>query len=125
MIVLLSAKFRRRDVMLSAFGSAAALLAAPMPVLAQVLAQAPASAPPGGAPSGAAPGGASAVIDVSGARNAPIPVAITDLGGSPLGPNISQIVTADLQRSGLFRPIDRAAFIQSGPSDGGTPNFEN
>src|SRR6202167_22974 len=125
MIVLLSAKFRRRDVMLSAFGSAAALLAAPMPVLAQVLAQAPASAPPGGAPSGAAPGGASAVIDVSGARNAPIPVAITDLGGSPLGPNISQIVTNDLARCGLFRPIDRAAFIQSGPSDGGTPNFEN
>jgi len=120
MIVLPSAKFRRRDVMLSALGSAAALLAVPMPVLAQVLAQAP-----GGAPAGAAPGGASAVIDVTGARNAPIPVAITDLGGSSLGPNISQIVTADLQRSGLFRPIDRAAFIQSGPSDSGMPNFEN
>src|ERR1700722_3861235 len=120
MIVLPSAKFRRRDVMLSALGSAAALLAVPMPVLAQVLAQAP-----GGAPAGAAPGGASAVIDVTDARNAPITVAITDLGGVPLGPNSPQIGTADLLRSGLFRAIDRASFIQSGPSDSGMPNFEN
>ena len=44
---------------------------------------------------------------------------------APLGANISAIVTNDLARSGLFRPIDRAAFIQSGPSDSGTPNFEN
>ena len=65
------------------------------------------------------------MIDVNNARNAPIPVAITDLGGGPLGANISAIVTSDLARSGLFRPIDRAAFIQGGPSDGGTPNFEN
>ena len=65
------------------------------------------------------------MIDVNGARNAPIPVAITDLGGGPLGANISAIVTNDLARSGLFRPIARNAFIQGGPSDGGTPNFEN
>ena len=65
------------------------------------------------------------MIDVTGARNAPIPVAITDLGGGALGASISGIVTNDLARSGLFRPMDRAAFIQSGPSDSGTPNFEN
>lgn len=108
MILLLSPQFRRRDFILKALGSAA-LLAVPLPVLAQT----------------AGDTGKSAVIDVNGARNAPIPVAITDLGGGPLGANISAIVTSDLARSGLFRPLDRAAFIQSGPSDSGTPNFEN
>jgi len=108
MLLLPSAQFRRRDFIWSALGSAA-LAAAPLPALAQAT---------GGS-------GGSAVIDVNGARNAPIPVAITDLGGSPLGPEISAIVTNDLARCGLFRPIDRAAFIQSGPSDSGTPNFQN
>ena len=108
MILLPSLEFRRRDFILNALGSAAAL-AAPMPVFAQDT---------GGT-------GKSAVIDVSNARNAPIPVAITDLGGGSLGPSISGIVAADLARSGLFRPLERAAFIQGGPSDGGTPNFEN
>jgi len=108
MILLPSLEFRRRDFILNALGSAA-LLAAPSPLLAQST---------GGA-------GGSAVIDVNGARNAPIPVAVTDLGGGPLGANISAIVTNDLARSGLFRPIDRAAFIQGGPSDSGTPNFDN
>ena len=108
MILIPSPETRRRDFMLKALGGAA-LLSAPTRVLAQ------------------ATGGdaKSAVIDVAGARNAPIPVAITDLGGGELGASLSAIVTADLTRSGLFRPIDRAAFIQSGPSDGGVPNFEN
>src|ERR1700729_532282 len=108
MILLPKAEFRRRDIMLSALGSAA-LLAAPVPVSAQS--------------TGAT--GSSAVIDVNNARNAPIPIAITDLDGGQLGVNISAIVTSDLARSGLFRPLDHAAFIQSGPSNGGAPNFEN
>ena len=106
MILLPTREFRRRDVILNVLGAAAAF-AAPVPVLAQDT------------------GGKSAVIDVTGARNAPIPIAVTDLGGGPLGANISAIVTNDLARSGLFRPVDRAAFIQAGASDGGTPNFEN
>jgi TolB protein len=108
MTLLPSSEFRRRDFILNALGSAA-LLAAPLPVLAQTT---------GGS-------GASAVIDVNGARNAPIPIAITDMGGGSLGANVSAIVTSDLARSGLFRPINRAAFIQGGPSDSGTPNFDN
>lgn len=110
MILLPTAKFRRRDVILNALGSAA-LLAASAPVLAQS--------------TGGQGGSGSAVIDVNNARNAPIPIAVTDLGGGPLGANITAIVTNDLARSGLFRPIDRAAFIQSGPSDSGMPNFQN
>ena len=107
-MLLPSPQFRRRDFICTALGSAA-LAATPRPVLAQTT---------GGT-------GGSAVIDVNGARNAPIPVAVTDLGGGPMGPDISAIVTNDLARCGLFRPIDRAAFIQSGPSDSGTPNFQN
>jgi TolB protein len=110
MILLPTAKFRRRDVILNALGTAA-LFAVPAPVLAQA--------------TGGQGGGGSAVIDVTNARNAPIPIAVTDLGGGPLGANITAIVTNDLARSGLFRPIDRAAFIQSGPSDAGMPNFQN
>src|SRR5258708_5754632 len=105
MILLPTLEFRRRDLMLGALGSAA-LLTAPLPVQAQTT---------GGSTTGPA------MIDVTGARNAPIPIAVTDLGGGPLGANVSAIVTSDLGRSGLFRPIDRAAFIQSGPSDSGTP----
>lgn len=108
MLLLPTPKFRRRDIICSALGSAV-LAAAPQAVRAQTT---------GGT-------GGSAVIDVNGARSAPIPIAITDLGGGPLGPEISAIVTNDLARCGLFRPIDRAAFIQSGPSDSGTPNFQN
>ena len=122
MILLPSPETRRRDILWSALGGAA-VLAAPSPVFAQPV---PPPTPMGDA-GASAPGGSdkSAVIDVAGARNAPIPIAITDLGGGALGLNLSAIVTADLARSGLFRPLDRAAFIQSGPSDGGTPNFEN
>jgi TolB protein len=114
MICLPSLKFRRRDFILRTLG-AAATAASPIPILAREALAQDAPAP-----------GKSAVIDVTNARNAPIPIAVTDLGGGPLGANISAIVTNDLARSGLFRPLDRAAFIQSGPSDsGGVPNFEN
>src|SRR6185312_10272845 len=105
MILLPTPEFRRRDFILRAFGSAA-LLAAPVPVIAQET-------------------GRSAVIDVNNARNAPIPIAVTDMGGGPLGANVSAIITNDLARCGLFRPLDRAAFIQGGPSGDSMPNFEN
>lgn len=82
----------------------------------------------GHAHAAAAPGAPSAVIDVSHARAAPIPIAIPDLTGADsasaaLGRNISQVVTADLGNSGLFRPINQTAFIQG--SAGATPNFQN
>jgi TolB protein len=67
----------------------------------------------------------SAVVDVTHARGAPIPIAIPDLGGSPLGAQIAQVVTADLANCGLFRPIPATAFLQAGATDGGTPNFQN
>ena len=105
----------RRGLIASA-ASSAAMLAAPVPVHAQSL-------PPGG-------GGQSAVIDVSRARVEPIPIAIPELGGSDgasaqLGRDIAGVITNDLTRSGLFRTIAPASFVQSGPSSTGAPNFQN
>ena len=45
---------------------------------------------------------------------APIPIAIPDFSGADprLAADISEIVTADLQHSGLFQPLDRASFLE-------------
>ncbi len=101
-----------RRGLIAAVGGAATLIAA-RPLGAQ-------AAPSAGAPS--------AVIDVSRARAAPIPIAVTDIIGADgasaaLGRNIAQVVSADLGNSGLFRPISQAAFIQG--SAGAAPNFQN
>jgi TolB protein len=104
MIHLPELSLRRREMMLAGMAG----LMAPVPVLAQAL-----------------PGGQSAVIDVSRARAEPIPIAVPDLGGDELGRSIAGVISNDLQRSGLFRLIDRAAFIQAGPTAGGLPNFAN
>jgi TolB protein len=105
----------RRSILAGAAGSAL-LLGARDPVFAQQTAP--------------AAGGQTAVIDVSRARAAPIPIAIPDLGGSSgdsnqLGRDIAQVITNDLGHSGLFRPINPASFIQSGASQGDVPNFQN
>ena len=99
----------------SLIAGSAAMLAAPLPALAQK--------PP-------AAGGQSAVIDVNRARTDPIPIAIPSLSGADgasaqLGQDIAGVITADLGRSGLFRPIDPAAFIRAGAPQGDTPNLQN
>jgi len=58
----------------------------------------------------------------------PLPIAIVDftaLDGQPsdLGTRISEVITADLESSGLFRPIARAAFIQTDLSFADIPRF--
>ena len=96
-------------------GTAAALFA---PALGR--AQEPAA---GGAGSG------SAVIDVNRARTDPIPIAIPTLAGSGgdsarIGHDIANVITNNLSHSGLFRPIDPAAFINA-TAEGDVPNFQN
>ncbi len=85
---------------------------------AAVRAQAP------GAPQ-AAGSGRTAVIDVNRARTDPIPIAIPALGGDQLGQEIATVVSNDLARSGLFRPIAQQAYIQASAGQGDTPNFQN
>jgi len=97
-------------------GISAAALAAPA-------AAARAQAPTAASASPAAAGSGSAVIDVNRARTDPVPIAIPSLGGDPLGGRIASVISADLARSGLFRPIDQAAAI--GTDTGDIPNFQN
>lgn len=59
---------------------------------------------------------------------APVPIAIPDfVGGAPgdteAARAITQIITANLRRSGLFAPIDPAAFIEKIVSFDATPRF--
>jgi TolB protein len=58
----------------------------------------------------------------------PMPIAVTDMFGTTpedatVGADISRVVTADLERSGLFAPIDKRAFIQTPDSLRVQPRF--
>ena len=63
-------------------------------------------------------------IDVTKGNVDPLPIAIPlFLGDSKLGRDIASVVEADLRRSGLFAPIDRAAFIEQISDSNAQPNF--
>lgn len=66
------------------------------------------------------------VVDVNKGTVEPLPIAITDfISGDELGPEISQIVAADLARSGLFAPVDKGAFIEKISNPDAQPRFED
>jgi TolB protein len=65
-----------------------------------------------------------AQITVDRARTAPIPIAIPAFAGSPLGAQMTEVISNNLGRCGLFRPISGAAQIGAGDA-GDTPNFQN
>ncbi|MEO3475652.1 Tol-Pal system beta propeller repeat protein TolB [Roseomonas sp. CAU 1739] len=66
-----------------------------------------------------------AVIDITRARTDPIPVAIPDLAGDSRGRDIARVIQANLRNSGLFRPVDRQAFIQTPEAAAQTPRFQD
>jgi TolB protein len=84
---------------------------------------APAAAPDAAAPA-AAPGGSSAPIVVSGGQNAPIPIAVTPFDTQGIGAQITQVISDDLNHSGLFRAIDPASFVPNSIANG-TPVWAN
>ena len=60
----------------------------------------------------------------------PTPIAITNLYSEninfeKIGKNISNVISDNLERSGLFIPIDQKAFIQSNKSLSQQPRFED
>lgn len=64
------------------------------------------------------PASAQLKVDITRGSLEPLPIAVTDfLGEGPesdhLGREIAKVISSDLERSGLFRPIDPRAFIQS------------
>ncbi len=79
--------------------------------------------PRGAAAQGVGQGNQQPEITVDRARTAPIPIAIPNFAGIPLGADIAGVVISNLGRSGLFRPVAQTA--QAGPGDGDTPNFQN
>ena len=78
---------------------------------------------------GAAPVRAEPInIDVNHPNSQPMPIALPDFhGGAPaeneVGHSITQVVSSDLERSGLFRPLDPKSFIQDPASMPPTPRF--
>ena len=72
------------------------------------------------------PASAAVEININKGNVAPMPIAITDfLSNGPMGPQIAQVVAADLQRSGLFAPIDKAAFLEKVSNFDAAPQFQN
>jgi TolB protein len=65
-------------------------------------------------------------IDVNKGTVEPLPIAVTDfLSADALGAEITGIIAADLQRSGLFAPIDKGAFIEKISNPDAAPRFED
>ncbi len=53
---------------------------------------------------------AQAEVDVNSGAVQPLPIAIPGFGGPSVGADVSRVVSQDLERSGLFRPLDPAGF---------------
>ncbi|HTQ15284.1 MAG TPA: Tol-Pal system beta propeller repeat protein TolB [Rhizomicrobium sp.] len=64
-------------------------------------------------------------VDVTQGNIQPLPIAIPDFGGDPSGAQIAGVVRADLDRSGLFKPLDSRSFIDKITDINVAPNFAN
>ena len=77
---------------------------------------------------GGMPASAQLKVDITRGQVEPLPIALPDFQGSDsrsagLGRQVTEVITADLARSGLFRPIEKKAFIQSPADIGIQPRF--
>ena len=110
--------FNRRIGRRLLLGGGAAVLALPLPAHTQGAGPAPAG-------DGVGQGNQQPEITVDRARTAPIPIAVPNFTGQ-LGTGITGVISNNLARSGLFRPIEQAAQVGQGlgQGDGGdAPNF--
>ncbi len=69
-------------------------------------------------------------IEVTEGNVEPLPVALPDfVGGAPVdgeaARSVTQVITADLKRSGLFAPIDPAAYIEKVVNIDNLPRFQD
>lgn len=62
-------------------------------------------------------------IDINKANPEPMPIALPNLPGDSVGADIIRVVSADLERSGLFRPINPSSFIEQITAQTVTPRF--
>ncbi|MDE3037971.1 MAG: Tol-Pal system protein TolB, partial [Pseudomonadota bacterium] len=71
----------------------------------------------------AQPAQATLHIDITQGHVEPMPIALPALAGGDIGGEIMQVVSADLERSGLFKPIPPEAFIEKITKDTVMPRF--
>src|SRR6188768_2602964 len=68
-------------------------------------------------------------VDITKGTFQPLPIAIPDFStagaAGTVGADIAGVVRADLERSGLFRPIDPKAFVDHTGNINTVPNFAN
>lgn len=65
-------------------------------------------------------------IDITQGVVEPMPIAITDFVSSDArGAEIAAVIAADLQRSGLFKPIEKSAFIEKISNPDNAPRFND
>ena len=70
----------------------------------------------------AAPARAEIEVNVNRGDVQPLPVAVPAFGGTQ-GADIAQVIAANLQRSGLFRPLDPASFVEKNLTAAVQPRF--
>jgi TolB protein len=73
----------------------------------------------------AAPASAQLRVDVTQGNIQPLPIAIPDFLGDQQGAQIAGVVRADLDRSGLFKPLDPKSFVDQIKDINVQPNFAN
>ncbi len=76
------------------------------------------------------PASAALQVDVNQGNIQPLPIAIPDFvapaaADAAAGQNIAKVVRADLERSGLFKPLDPKSYIDQISNINVAPNFQN
>ncbi len=63
-------------------------------------------------------------VDINKGNIQPLPIAIPAFGGAAVGAQIAQVVSADLDRSGFFRPLDPSTFVEKTIDVNVQPQFQ-
>src|SRR3954471_6783946 len=64
-------------------------------------------------------------VDVTQGNIQPMPIAIPNFLGGPQAAQVAGVVRADLERSGLFRPLDPKSFLEQIKDINTPPQFNN
>jgi TolB protein len=66
-------------------------------------------------------------IDITRGKVAPMPIALPNFAGGPgtVAQDITQVLSADLERSGLFQPIDSKAFVDRDAASHTPPRYND
>src|SRR4029079_12339210 len=72
----------------------------------------------------AVPARAEIEVNVNRGDVQPLPIAVPAFGGGQVGADIAGVVSANLQRSGLFRPLDPASFVEHDLTTAVQPQFD-